>query len=163
MSRQSTLDRTSHVDRLAGLAYWLDQVFRVPGTKWRFGLEAVLGLIPGIGDGVGAILGAYGLWVAYRVGAPAAVQVRMLLNLALDALGGSVPVVGDLFDMAFKAHVKNRSLIERWAASPTETERTSRLTVVVVFVGLVAIVVVAATLPLLAARLVASWLAGAMP
>ena len=98
------------------IANLLDQAFRVPGTKLRFGLDPILGLIPGAGDLATALLGAYGVIVARQLGAPKHVQGRMLLNLGIDALAGSVPVIGDLFDFGFKAHVRNRVLLEKWLA-----------------------------------------------
>ncbi|MCC6172462.1 MAG: DUF4112 domain-containing protein [Gammaproteobacteria bacterium] len=104
-----------------------DQAFRVPGTNWRFGLDAVLGLFPGIGDLLGAAFAAYGILLARRMGAPAAVQLRMIANVFVDSTLGSVPVAGDLFDAAFKAHRRNHALLERWLEQPRRTERVSRL------------------------------------
>jgi hypothetical protein len=111
--------------RYRALADLLDSAFRVPGTRWRFGLDALLGVVPVAGDLIGLAMAAYGLWVARRLGAPAAVQWRMLGNIAVDALGGAVPVAGDLFDAAFKANLRNRALLERWLAEPRGTERRS--------------------------------------
>jgi hypothetical protein len=102
------------LERYTIIANLLDQAWRVPGTKLRFGLDPILGLIPGVGDLATAVLGAYGVIVARQLGAPKHVQVRMLLNLGIDALAGSVPVLGDLFDFGFKAHVRNRVLLEKW-------------------------------------------------
>lgn len=111
--------------RYRALADLLDRAFRVPGTSWRFGLDALLGVVPVAGDLLGLAMAAYGLWVARRLGAPAAVQWRMLGNMAVDALGGAVPVAGDVFDAAFKANLRNRALLERWLAEPRRTERRS--------------------------------------
>lgn len=127
------------LSRYTSIAELFDQAFRVPGTRWRFGLDALLGLIPGLGDAAGALLGAYGLLVARQLGAPTAVQARMLGNLALDALVGAVPVAGDLFDFAFKAHVRNRLLLERWLAHPRPVQRRSRA---VLYAGLLALLLV---------------------
>jgi hypothetical protein len=127
-----------------------DQAFRVPGTRWRFGLDALLGLVPGAGDLIGALVGAYGILVARQLGAPMAVQGRMLLNLAVDALAGAVPFLGDLFDFAFKAHVRNRVLIERWLARPHATQRSSMLSLLAILLGLLAVIVAAIWLAVLA-------------
>lgn len=91
----------------------LDQRFRVPGLGIRFGADALLGLVPGIGDALGMILG-YGLVIeAIRLRASWTTVGRMLANLWLDAVLGSVPLVGDVFDFVFKAHRRNLDLLER--------------------------------------------------
>ena len=111
--------------RYQRLCETLDSAFRVPGTSWRFGIDALLGVVPAAGDMLGALFAAYGLLVARRLGAPAAVQWRMLANVAIDALVGTIPLAGDLFDAAFKANLRNRALLERWLAEPRRTERRS--------------------------------------
>lgn len=113
------------LEHLTVLAHLLDRAFRIPGTRWRFGLDALIGLIPGLGDMVGAAIGLYSLWVARQIGAPGAVQIRMLMNLTLDGFVGFVPLVGDLFDFAFKAHSRNHSLLVQWLKTPHQTRRSS--------------------------------------
>jgi hypothetical protein len=131
----------------AGLARYtlfthlLDQAFRVPGTRFRFGLDAIIGLVPGAGDIAGAVLGLYGVWVARQLGAPAPLLIRMLGNLVIDALAGAVPVLGDLFDFAYKPHVRNVVLVEKWLTSPHVVGRRSRLILLAIPVTLIAIVV----------------------
>lgn len=115
---------------LAALAHLLDRAFRIPGTQWRFGLDALIGLIPGLGDAIGSLLGAYSLWLARRLGAPGAVQARMVVNLVVDGVVGLVPLAGDLFDFAFKAHSRNHALLAQWLRSPHETRRASSLVLV---------------------------------
>jgi hypothetical protein len=109
----------------------LDQAFAVPGTSWRFGLDPVLGLVPGAGDLISAFVGAYGVWLAGQLGAPSSVIGRMLINLFVDTAVGSIPVAGDLFDFAFKANTRNRILLETWMAEPRRARRSSRLFLVV--------------------------------
>ena len=121
------------------IADLFDQAFRVPGTSWRFGLDAIIGLIPGAGDLVGSLVGLYGILVARQLGAPASIQGRMLLNLGVDALIGAVPFLGDLFDFAFKAHVRNRVLLERWLQQPHRTQRSSALSLIAILLGVLAI------------------------
>ena len=103
-----------HLKRYAVLAKLLDTQFRVPLTGWRFGLDPILGLLPGAGDLATALVGAYGLVVAYKLGAPASIHVRMVLNLLLDAGVGAIPIAGDLFDFAFKANIRNERLLAHW-------------------------------------------------
>ncbi|MEO7774492.1 MAG: DUF4112 domain-containing protein [Steroidobacteraceae bacterium] len=112
--------------RLAQLTRLLDQAFRIPGTRWYFGFEAILGLIPGLGDISGALFGGYGLLLAHRMGAPAWLLGRMLLNLGVDAMVGAIPLAGDVFDLVFKAHVRNQQLLRDWLDSPHKTARASK-------------------------------------
>ncbi len=107
------------------LAVLFDQAFRVPGTDIRFGLDALLGLVPGAGDLAGALVAGYGILLARRMGVPGTIQLRMLGNIAIDLFGGSVPVIGDLFDVAFKAQTRNRLLLDRWQAERSRVERIS--------------------------------------
>jgi hypothetical protein len=129
------------LERYTLLTYLFDQAFRVPGTKWRFGLDALLGLIPAAGDVVGALVGAYGVLVARELGAPVSIQFRMLANVALDAFAGAVPILGDLFDFAFKSHVRNRALIEKWLQQPGATARKSAIMLIVIPLVLIAILI----------------------
>jgi hypothetical protein len=123
------------------LARLLDQAFRVPGTSWRFGLDPLLGLVPGAGDLISAALGAYGVLLAAQLGAPASLMARMVLNLCVDTVIGSIPIAGDLFDFAFKANTRNRTLLERWLAEPRRTRRTSRALLVLLVGGVLAVLV----------------------
>jgi len=113
------------LERLRAIARLFDQAFAVPGTSWRFGVDALFGLIPGLGDLAGAVVGVYALQVARRLRAPAAIQLHMLANIALDALVGTIPVLGDLFDFAFKAQTRNLALLDAWVDTPHETTRRS--------------------------------------
>jgi len=125
------------------VTHLLDQAARVPGTTFRFGLDAIIGLIPGFGDAFTALVGMYGLVVARQLGAPASIQLRMLWNLGLDTVVGSIPLFGDLFDFAFKANTRNRVLLERWLSAPHSTHRTSAL-LLLALVALLVLMIVAA-------------------
>lgn len=129
--------------RLRAISRLFDTAFAIPGTRFRFGIDALFGLIPGLGDLAGALVAAYSLRVAGQLRVPAAIQLHMLANIALDALAGTVPVLGDLFDFAFKAQTRNMRLIDDWLGTPQATERRSRrglvlipLAVLTVFIGL---------------------------
>jgi hypothetical protein len=111
---------------LRAITQLFDQAFAIPGTKWRFGLDALFGLVPGLGDIAGALVAVYAMRVARKLNAPPAIQMHMLSNIALDALIGMVPIVGDLFDFAFKAQTRNLALLEAHFATPKRAERRSR-------------------------------------
>lgn len=101
-------------DELERLAWWLDDSFRIPGTNRRVGLDGLIGLIPGVGDTATTAIAAYIVYRAWRMGAPGHVLARMGGNVAIDFLVGSVPVLGDVFDLAFKANRRNLELLRRW-------------------------------------------------
>src|SRR5215510_721322 len=92
--------------RVRLLSRLLDEQFRIPGTTYRVGLDGLLGLIPGVGDAAGALLSAYILYEAIQLGAPNTMLLRMMANIGIDAVGGAIPIVGDIFDMAWKANKK---------------------------------------------------------
>jgi hypothetical protein len=96
-------------------AVLLDSAFRVPGTRLRFGLDALVGLIPGLGDLTTPVFAVLLLLHAVRMRLPAVVQARMVLNAALDAVLGLVPILGDAADIGFKANLRNVALLERHA------------------------------------------------
>ena len=114
-----------HVQAYRLIARLFDQAFRIPGTRWRFGLDPILGLIPVAGDLAGALAGFYGIWVASKLGAPASIQLRMAANLIVDDVIGSVPLIGDLVDFGLKAHVRNVELLARWEQAPDRVARRS--------------------------------------
>ena len=118
------------------LAYWLDAGIRIPGTNLRFGLDPILGLIPVIGDAAGAVLAGWILVEAVRLGASRATLVRIAGNVALDAGLGAVPFIGDIFDFAWKANLRNVALLERHLAAPVRAQRADRSFVALVIFGL---------------------------
>jgi hypothetical protein len=111
--------------RLGRLAWLLDSAFVLPGTRFRFGLDAILGLIPGLGDALGVLVSSYIIREAARVGAPASVLFRMILNVAVEGVAGLVPIAGDVFDAAWKANQRNVALLEAHLENPRRTARAS--------------------------------------
>jgi hypothetical protein len=107
----ATRSISPNVERLVDL---MDQRYRVPGTDLRFGLDALIGLVPGIGDFVGMLIGLALIFEGLRLRAPWMVLGRMVLNLWLDGLVGSIPVVGDVWDFWFKANRRNLRLLQRY-------------------------------------------------
>ena len=147
--------------RFRRVAELFDNAVRIPGTRWRFGIDAVLGLVPGLGDIAGALFALYGILVARMVGAPLAVQARMLLHIAIDVLAGTVPVVGDIFDIAFKAHVRNRRLLDRWLARPHVVARQSKAALIAVPVAALVLLVGVFAFSIWLFVALVRWLAGA--
>jgi hypothetical protein len=141
--------------RARAYARLLDSAFAIPGTKIRMGLDALVGLIPGGGDVVGAVLSSGIVFMAMRDGVPAPVLWRMVLNIGIDTLIGAVPLLGDLFDVAWKANTKNAELLDRYLEQPKKTTTRSRLLGVLVVLAILLIVVgiLAATTFLLRALL----------
>jgi hypothetical protein len=129
--------------RLASLRRWaviLDSLFRVPGTSVRFGLDAIFGLIPGIGDLASPAYTALILFEGLRLRVPPVVQARMVLNAAIDMGIGLVPVLGDIADVAWKTNLRNIALLDRHARPGTPPSASDY---VFVFVGLVLVALIA--------------------
>jgi uncharacterized protein DUF4112 len=126
----------AHVRRFAT---WLDAGIRVPGTSLRFGLDPILGLVPGLGDAAGALLAGWLVVEALRLGVSPSTVGRMVLNVAVDAAVGAVPVLGDLFDFAWKANLRNVALLERHAADPAAAGAGDRMVLVLVAGGALAL------------------------
>ena len=101
--------------RLDALAMLLDSAIRIPGTKIVMGLDALLGLVPVIGDAISGLISSYIIFEARRLGAPRWLIARMAANTTLDTILGSIPILGDVFDLAYKANLKNVNLLKRHA------------------------------------------------
>ena len=119
---QAAADRAAS---LRSLARVLDSAIGIPGTRIRLGLDSIIGLVPGVGDLAGAALSGYIVLAAARLGVPTSVIIRMVINVAIDALVGAVPLLGDLFDVGWKANTKNTALIDRYLTAPAATKKGS--------------------------------------
>ena len=107
----SRQERIARIDALASL---LDTAFTLPGSNIRFGLDALIGLVPGIGDAITTALSLYIVHEARQLGAPRHVVLRMVLNVMLDGFVGAVPLVGDAFDVLWRANRRNMRLLQNW-------------------------------------------------
>ena len=101
------------LDRLRRLSYTLDNAFTVPVINYRVGWDAIIGLIPGIGDAVTLLPSGYLIYQAHQLGAPRPLLVRMMVNVGLEALIGTIPLIGDIFDAVWKANARNLAMLER--------------------------------------------------
>ena len=115
-SKTSTI--LNQVDRLAWL---LDNSIHIPIINYRIGLDALIGLIPGLGDAAGLVVSSFIVLQAMRLGAPRAILGRMVLNIVIEAVVGLIPVLGDFFDATFKANVRNVRLLRLAFADPTNS------------------------------------------
>ncbi|WP_332674452.1 DUF4112 domain-containing protein [Aromatoleum sp.] len=144
-------------EQLKALAWLLDSSIRLPGG-FRIGVDALLGLVPFIGDAAGVLLSGFIVSRAARLGVPRSVLLRMMLNVAIEAVVGLVPIAGDIFDAAWKANQRNVALLESHLNAPQETARTSRRLVGVVLLLLVLLLVVMSAL----SALIVGWVISAL-
>lgn len=132
---------------LRRFAYLMDEAFQIPGTRIRVGIDALVGLIPGIGDVIGAVMSAWIIVGGVRHRVPSRVIARMILNVAIDLIFGAVPVAGDVFDFLFEENVKNMRLLEkhrdrrRTPRSPGQMTFLAFLVMALVFVMALMIVI----------------------
>ena len=126
---------------LDDLARYLDGLFRVPGTGWRFGLDAIIGLIPNVGDTLTSLASFYILFAGVRYGVPKITLLRMAFNIGLDYLVGSIPVIGDAFDFFWKSNQKNMDLIRSRATGKGEG-RTSDYIFIFGLIGLLILLLI---------------------
>lgn len=139
-------------ERLASL---LDDAVCVPGTNIRLGLDGILGaLLPGAGDALTALSSVALLALALQRRVPTVVLLRMLVNIAIDAMLGAIPLLGDLFDVAFKSNRRNLELMRPYA---DRADRQAKLSDYVVVALALALVALGLVLPIFVAALVASW------
>jgi Domain of unknown function (DUF4112) len=106
-----TLSRRQRIERLERLARLLDTAIVVPGTNIRFGADAIIGLMPGIGDAITTALSAWIVYEAHKLGVPRRLLARMIANMAVDGLVGAVPLAGDVFDVMWRANRRNVRLL----------------------------------------------------
>jgi hypothetical protein len=145
-------DSGRELQRLRALTRIMDEAVGIPGTRFRIGLDGLLGLIPGVGDALSAGIAGYAVIAAARLGAPRSVLARMAGNIALDTLAGAVPLLGDLFDFGFKANRRNLRTLESFLAEPQRTRRSSRALLIGTVAGLIGVLVVVVALAILLAR-----------
>lgn len=103
----------TEIDHLDRLAQRMDSLFRLPGTRIRIGLDSLLGLIPGVGDVAALMPAGYIILRAHRMGASRPVLARMAVNTGIDTVVGSIPLIGDIFDVGYKANRRNVALLRR--------------------------------------------------
>jgi hypothetical protein len=146
--------------RLRQLARLLDKAVVIPGTKLGIGLDPILGLLPGGGDFLGIMFSAYIVLEAARLGASKTTLSRMVSNIVIDSIVGTVPVVGDLFDFAWTANTKNITLLEAHLQSPRQNQAADKVFVALLMGGLLLISIVVVTLTVILYRVISGALFG---
>ncbi|MBN3909792.1 MAG: DUF4112 domain-containing protein [Nostoc sp. NMS1] len=146
--------------RLRQLSRLLDNVITIPGTKIGFGLDPILGLIPIGGDFLGVMFSSYIILEAARLGVSRATLGKMVVNVIVDGLVGTVPVLGDFFDFAWRANTNNIKLLEEYLKFPSEQKSADRLFIIALLVGLLLISILLVALPVILIRMLWNALTG---
>ncbi len=133
-----TPEEHARLTRVRALAQLLDNSITVPGTSYRVGLDAIIGLVPGIGDVIGMLLSIYIVGEAVRMGASRMTVARMAVNVFVEGVVGIIPLVGDLFDAGWKANVRNVQLLDAAVTDGRRRKRVDTLFIVGLLVLLVA-------------------------
>ena len=155
-----TLDQ--RLARLRKVGWVLDSSFRVPGTQIRFGVDMIIGLVPGLGDLIGGALSLYIIVESARLGVPRSLLARMGWNVAVDTFVGEVPILGDAFDVVWKANMRNLALLEEHLRQPIASTRANRGFVVVLCLGLLLLTAGAIAVAVLLIRFVDGMLKGGL-
>lgn len=125
----NTAERIATLQRIRKISRLMDSAFRIPGTKFRVGIDPIIGLIPGLGDLVGAAFSAYLIILATKLGVPGRELMKMALNAGIESVIGQIPLIGDLFDAYFKANLRNLDILETYltVADPELEEASSQI------------------------------------
>lgn len=123
------------------LAEWLDNRFTIPGTNIRFGLDPIISLVPGAGDWLAGMISSYFILLGVRADLAPSVLLRMGFNVLLDIVIGSIPLLGDLFDVGWKANIRNAELLEKYRSDAQTTERHSRWMLWAIATGLFLVII----------------------
>ncbi len=108
---KTVYEEKSAIANVESMAKWMDSRFTIPGTNIKFGFDALIGLVPGVGDFATLFISGYMITILAKNGASRLLVARMALNIVIDAVLGSVPILGDIFDVAFKANIRNTKLM----------------------------------------------------
>lgn len=141
-------DSAERMRRLRALAWLMDNSIPLPGG-FRIGIDALIGLVPGIGDAIGAVISTYIINEARDLGAPRSVLLRMMSNVVIETVIGTIPFAGDLFDAGFKANTRNLALLAQYQLDPVKSRRGSRLFVAGFFLLLVLLIAVLVAIPVM--------------
>lgn len=142
------VDNADRIKRLRSIAWLMDNSIPLPGG-YRIGLDAIIGLVPGVGDAIGAVISAFIINEARGMGAPRSVLLRMMSNVMIETIVGAIPFAGDIFDAAYKANTRNLALLARYQLDPVASRRGSRWFMVGFVVMLTLMVLLLIAIPVL--------------
>lgn len=152
--------RIATLKKLKTLSHFLDNAITIPGTKYKFGLDPIIGLFPAVGDYITLLISAYIIYEGAKLGAKQETLIKMTMNILIDSLVGTVPVAGDVFDLAWKANQQNIELLEQ-ELPPTETgeqtnasSTTNWLPILSILGSIVVLITISSTLVLLLIRFI---------
>ncbi len=138
-------DNSSAAARI--VAHWMDELFVIPGTNIRIGLDPIIGLFPGVGDAIASSIGFVTLTEGIRQRVPLTALMRMGLNILINNAVGCIPVVGDAFSIWFKSNSRNLALLERWkTGDKTAVKRSSRIFMATFFIAWITLLVFSFTI-----------------
>lgn len=154
VNQPSDDSRLAKLEKIRRLSYLWDRAFGIPGTNFRVGIEAIVGLLPIGGDIIGIIMSGYILLQVIQFNLPKTLLARMLFNVLLDAVVGSVPFLGDFFDTTWKANTKNVRLLEAHLSNPEESRKNDNKFFSLLFAGLFLLTVILIALLIIFVRFV---------
>lgn len=146
LSPQESEERVLIMERLRSLSTLLDNSITIPGTSYRIGLDPFLGLLPGIGDYAGAAISAFIVIQGARLGASRATLTRMVTNIVIESLAGSIPLLGDIFDAGWKANLKNVALLENHVKSSPQRKKADTWFLFLLLAVLASVVILTTTI-----------------
>ncbi|NEQ33565.1 MAG: DUF4112 domain-containing protein [Leptolyngbya sp. SIO4C5] len=146
--------RLERLKRVRSLSRILDNSITLPGLNYRIGLDPIIGLLPGGGDLLTGLMSVYILVEAYRLGIPTATLGRMAFNILLEVVAGTIPTIGDLFDVVWKANARNVTLIEQHLQQPQSTRRPNQFFFVIIVALLIAAIIGVAAFAILVVQFV---------
>lgn len=142
ISQKNKRDRTRDAEKFA---HWMDSRFKIPGTDIRFGIDPIISLVPGAGDWLSGVLACYFILLGVKAGVAKSVLFRMGTNIFIDILIGSIPIIGDIFDVGWKANKRNAGLLQQYQSNRRGTETQSKVVLwtiaVVLFLVIIALLV----------------------
>ena len=145
MTKPPPLTHTRTVQLLRQLSHLLDNAIPIPGTPYRIGIDPILGLLPGGGDIASGLLSVYIIYNAAKLGVPQETLIKMVSNILFDIIAGTVPVVGDVVDIAWKANIKNLELLETHLQLPPTTQKANPWFIFFLLAGLILVIILVAS------------------
>lgn len=157
-------EKLQKLKRLKNLSKLLDNAIPIPGTKYKIGLDPIIGLFPAVGDYATLIVSGYIVFEAAKLGAKQDTLTKMAMNIFIDSLAGSVPIAGDLFDVAWKANQMNLDLLEKDLPAPealesfADPEKTDWKPIILIFGGVILVIAVSSVIFLWLLKLIIAFL-----